>query len=164
MDIVANIQSFTESLPTALRFLGVVVAAFIPYIEGEGAAIIGIIAGMEPWLAIPVAILANLAIVVVIVLSFEKIRAAIINRRIAAGKTPKPASEKQQKVRRALDKYGVPGASLLGPFLLPTHFTAAALTSFGITKGRVITWQAVAIFLYSTVFGLAFYGVLSVVA
>lgn len=164
MDLVAHLQSFTDSLPTALQFLGVALAALVPYIEGEGAAIIGAVAGVNPWLAIPIAILANLTIVTVIVLSFEKMRTAIINRRIAAGRTPKPVSEKQQKVRRSLERYGVPGVSLLGPFLLPTHFTAAALVSFGVAKGRVISWQAVAIVLYATVFGVLFYGLVSVVA
>lgn len=164
MDFVAHLQSFTESLPTALQFLGIAVAALVPYVEGEGAAIIGAVAGISPWIAIPVAIIANVAIVTLIVLSFERIRAGIINRRIAAGKTPKPTSEKQQKVRRALEKYGVPGVSLLGPFLLPTHFTAAALTSFGVAKGRVITWQAVAITLYAVVFGALFYGLVTTIA
>ncbi|MGM7671150.1 small multi-drug export protein [Microbacterium sp. A93] len=163
MDFVAHLQSFTESLPTALQFLGIAAAALVPYVEGEGAAIIGAITGINPWIAIPVAIFANVAVVALIVLSFERIRAGIINRRIAAGKTPQPATEKQQKVRRALERYGVPGVSLLGPFLLPTHFTAAALTSFGVAKGRVITWQAVAIVLYATVFGLLGYGVVSAV-
>lgn len=164
MDLVANLQSFTESLPAALQFLGIAVAALVPYVEGEGAAIIGAVAGVNPWLAIPVAILANVGIVALIVLSFERMRAEIINRRIAAGKTPKPTSEKQQKVRRSLEKYGVPGVSLLGPFLLPTHFTAAALVSFGIAKGRVIVWQAVAITLYAVVVGGLFYALVQALA
>jgi uncharacterized membrane protein len=162
MDLIANLQSFTESLPTALQFLGVAVAALVPYVEGEGGAIIGAVAGVSPWIAVPVAIASNLAIVTVIVVFFDRIRTAVINRRVAAGKPPKPASEKQRKVRRALERYGVPGVSLLGPFLLPTHFTAAALTSFGVAKGRVIAWQAVAIVLYATVFGALFYGLVHV--
>ncbi|WP_413544078.1 small multi-drug export protein [Citricoccus nitrophenolicus] len=164
MDFMSNLQSFTESLPSALQFLGIAVAAFVPYIEGEGAAIIGAIAGINPWIAIPVAIIANVALVALIVLTFERIRAGIVNRRIADGKTPKPTSEKQQKVRRALDKYGVPGVSLLGPFLLPTYFTAAALASFGVGKGRVIVWQAVAISLYAVVFGALAYGVINAIS
>lgn len=164
MDFMAELQSFTESLPAALQFLGIAVAAFVPYIEGEGAAIIGAVTGINPWIAIPVAIIANVALVALIVLTFEKIRAGIVNRRIAAGKTPQPASEKQRKVRNALEKYGVPGVSLLGPFLLPTYFTAAALTSFGVAKSRVIAWQTVAITLYAVAFGALFYGLFAAIA
>ncbi|MFC7401276.1 hypothetical protein [Citricoccus sp. GCM10030269] len=132
MDILANLQSFTQSLPTALQFVGVMLAAFIPYIEGEGGAVLGAIAGMEPWLAIPVAILANLAIVVLIVLSFDQIRTMIINRRIAAGKTPQPASERQRKVRRALDKYGGPRRLPAGtlPAANPLHRSRADVPGY----------------------------------
>lgn len=160
MDVLQNLQDFTESLPAALQFLGVGLAALVPYVEGEGAAIIGAVAGISPWLAIPVAISANIAIVTVIVLSFDRMRAAVINRRIARGKDPAPRSEKQQKTRRAFEKYGVPGVSLLGPFLLPTHFTSAALVSFGAARGYVILWQAVAIALYAVVVGGLFYALM----
>ena len=57
MDFLQTLQDFTDSLPTALQFLGVAVSALVPFVEGEGAAIIGALAGVNPWLSIPVAIL-----------------------------------------------------------------------------------------------------------
>ena len=41
--------------------------------------------------------------------------------------------------------------SLLGPMLLPTQFTATMLVAAGISKARVLAWQGVAIFLWTTV-------------
>jgi uncharacterized membrane protein len=160
MDLIQNLQHFTDSLPAGLQLLGVAVSALIPFVEGEGAALIGAVAGVSPWLSIPVAVLANVAIVTVIVLSFDRIRSAVLNRRIARGQAPAPLSPRQQKTRRAFEKYGVPGVSLLGPFLLPTHFTSAALVSFGAAKGYVILWQAVAITLYAGVLGGLFYALM----
>lgn len=160
MDLIQDLQQFTESLPAALQFLGVAVSALIPFVEGEGAAIIGAVTGISPWLSIPVAILANLGIVTVIVLSFDRARTAVLNRRIARGRAPAPLSPRQRRTRRAFERYGVPGVSLLGPFLLPTHFTSAALVSFGAAKGYVIAWQAAAITLYAGVFGGLFYALM----
>lgn len=160
MDFLQTLQDFTDSLPTALQFLGVAVSALVPFVEGEGAAIIGALAGVNPWLSIPVAILANIAIVTVIVVSFDRIRTAVLDRRISRGQEPAPLSARQRKTRRAFEKYGVPGVSLLGPFLLPTHFTSAALVSFGAAKGYVILWQAVAITLYAGAFGGLFYALM----
>lgn len=163
MDLITSLQAFTASLPAALQFLGIGTAALVPFVEGEGAAVIGAVTGVNPWVAVPVAILANVAVVVLIVLSFERLRSMFLNRRLAAGKSPRPVSARQQKVRTALERYGVPGVSLLGPFLLPTHFTAAALTSLGVAKVRVIAWQTIAITLYATVVGALGYAVIGAV-
>ena len=54
--------------------------------------------------------------------------------------------------------------SLLGPLLLPTQFTAAALTSTGVPPMRVIAWQAAAIVLWTTVITLIITGVIRAVA
>lgn len=164
MDLLQNLQSFTDSLPPVLQFIGVLVAALVPYVEGEGAAIIGIAAGISPWLSIPVAILGNVFIVALIVLLFERIRTAVISRRAARGRAPVSSTKRAQKVRRAFERFGVPGVSLLGPFLLPTHFTAAALVSFGVGKGYVLLWQTVAITLYAGVFGALAYAVVGAVS
>ncbi len=163
MDLIISLQAFTESLPASLQFIGIGLAALIPFVEGEGAAVVGAVAGVNPWVALPMAILANVAIVALIVLTFDRFRTMVLSRRLASGRAPRPVSAQQQKVRRALDRYGVPGVSLLGPFLLPTHFTAAALASFGVAKGRVIAWQALAITLYATVVGALGYAVIGAV-
>ena len=42
----------------ALQGAGVFLVSFIPFVEGEGAAVIGMLAGVDPWLAAPVAALA----------------------------------------------------------------------------------------------------------
>jgi hypothetical protein len=62
---------------------------------------------------------------------------------------PKPDSKGRKKVLRWLVRFGVPGASLLGPIAVPTHFTAALFVASGIGKGRVILWQAIAIVMWT---------------
>ena len=66
-----------------------------------------------------------------------------------------------EKFQRAFNRYGVVGVSLLGPLLLPTHFTAAALVGVGVPKGRVLLWQGIAIVLWTTLITLVITGIVS---
>jgi hypothetical protein len=75
----------------------------------------------------------------------------------------KPESKGRQKLRRWLDRFGVPGASLLAPLALPTHFTAATLIAAGVSTGRVIFWQAVAIVFWAALVTAAALGLLTTV-
>ena len=59
-------------------------------------------------------------------------------------------------------RFGVPGASLIGPLALPTHLTAATLVATGVRRNWVLLWQVVAIVLWTTIITLAATGVLSV--
>jgi len=70
---------------------------------------------------------------------------------------------RRQKFQRAFERYGVPGVSLLGPLLLPTHFTATMLAASGIGKGRILLWQAVAIIGWTTLLTLIVTGAVSAV-
>jgi hypothetical protein len=75
----------------------------------------------------------------------------------------KPEKNGQQKLKRWLAKFGVPGASLLAPLALPTMFTAATLVGTGVPKAWVMLWQVIAIVLWTTAMTVVATGVLSVV-
>ena len=68
------------------------------------------------------------------------------------------------KFQRAFERYGVPGVSLLGPLLLPTHFTATMLAAAGINKARILIWQAVAIVGWTAVLSIFVASVVNVAA
>ena len=59
--------------------------------------------------------------------------------------TGKAESKGRQRFKRWLVRFGVPGASLLAPLAIPSHFTAAMLVAAGIPRARVLLWQAIAI-------------------
>jgi hypothetical protein len=71
---------------------------------------------------------------------------------------------RREKFQRAFERYGVPGVSLLGPLLLPTHFTATMLAAAGVSKARVLFWQALAIIGWTTAVALIVGGAVSAVA
>lgn len=188
MDVIAFFQQAMAHVPVIVQPLLVALAGVIPFVEGELAAVLGVWAGLNPFVAAIAAAAGNFASVFVVVFFGARIRAAVVARRIRkaaaaraaavpvpAGGTPgeiaeperepepksKPESKGVQRFKRFLVRFGVPGASILGPLALPTQFTSAVLVSTGVAKGWVLLWQGVAIALWTTVTTLSAVGVLA---
>jgi hypothetical protein len=160
-DLVLGFQNLVAEVPDLVQPLVVALAGAVPFIEGEGAAAIGIIGGIPPVVAALAGAIGNLLCVAVVVLATSRVRTAVTTRR---GGAEKPTTARREKFERAYHRYGTPGVSLLGPLLLPTQFTAAALTSTGVPPMRVLAWQAAAIALWTTVITLIITGVIRAVA
>ena len=47
--LIESLQNFVLSLPEAVQFLGVALAAMVPFVENYGAVMIGSIAGIPIW-------------------------------------------------------------------------------------------------------------------
>lgn len=77
------LQDFINQVPDILQPLMVAVVAMIPYIEGEGAAAFGIIAGINPIVAAIAAAAGNILCVVGVVLLGSRIRGGVVARRAA---------------------------------------------------------------------------------
>lgn len=146
--MIDALQDFTASLPDVLQWLGVMIAAAIPFVESYFGSVIGVIAGINPAVAILAAVVGNIISMLIVVLSAHGVRSKIVNGRAA------DASPRRQKLRERFDRYGVPGVSLLGQTLLPSQFTSAAMVSFGASRNAVILWQIVSIIIWGTVFGV----------
>ncbi|WP_309616684.1 small multidrug efflux protein [Salinibacterium sp.] len=176
MDIISRFQELVAQVPEIIQPLIVALAGAVPFIEGEGAASIGILGGVHPVIAVIAATLGNFLCVTVLVLTSSRARSAIVSRRAKSrevvvagggGHSDDPLhaledkwaesdhkSARRAKFQRALDRYGVPGVSMLGPLLLPTQFTATMLAAGGVAKARVLIWQAIAILAWTIVFGV----------
>ncbi len=165
MNLIDTFQDLVAQVPEFVQPLIVALAGAIPFIEGEGAASIGILGGINPVIAAIAAIVGNFLCVAVLVIAGAGARKAIVDRSRAresvvagggsvAAEAPvenERAAARRAKFQRAFERYGVPGVSLLGPLLLPTHFTATMLAAAGVGKARVLIWQAVAIVGWTTV-------------
>lgn len=160
-DLVLGFQGLVADVPDLVQPLIVSLAGAVPFIEGEGAAAIGILGGIHPVVAALAAAIGNFLCVALVVLASSRVRTAVTTRRGAAAQAP---TARREKFERAYHRYGTPGVSLLGPLLLPTQFTAAALTSTGVAPVRVLAWQAAAIALWTTVITLIITGVIRAVA
>lgn len=169
MNLIEGLQDLMSLVPALVQPLIVAVAAAIPFVEAELASVMGVWAGINPFVAFLAAVTGNFLSVFVVVVFGTRIRQAITTRRaerrqlVAAGvgagagagdailesKEPKTESKGRQRFRRFLVRFGVPGASILGPLALPTQFTSAMLVAAGVPKRWILLWQAVAIILWS---------------
>ncbi|KAJ8144725.1 hypothetical protein OY671_002192 [Metschnikowia pulcherrima] len=147
-DIVTGLQDLTQGSPPFSRWVGVSLAGAIPYVEAEGAAVLGVVAGVNPFVAIPVAIVGNAIALASVVWVIGAARSGITRGRTVE------TTPKRQRMRQVFDRYGVPGVSLLGPSLSPSHVTAAAMVGFGAPRARVFTWGVVAVAAWALVSGV----------
>lgn len=171
MDLMGTAREFVMGLPEALQGVGVFLVSFIPFVEGEGAAIIGVLAGISPWLAVPVGIVGNFLVVALLVYAAHGARGALMGRRAARRGDQAPATADGDRapesagralLRERFERWGVPGLSLIGPWVfVPGHVAAPAMVSFGASRDYVMVWQTVAIVLYTAVGGLLTHGILT---
>ena len=147
--MIDALQSFTSTLPAVLQWVGVMLAAAIPFVESYFGSVIGVLAGINPVVAIVSAIVGNIISMLVCVLAAHGLRSKAVS-----GTVPKEPSPRRQKLRTQFDKYGVAGVSLLGQTLLPSQITSAAMVSFGASKNAVILWQIISIIVWGVAFGV----------
>ncbi|MCR2814616.1 small multidrug efflux protein [Microbacterium jiangjiandongii] len=186
MTLIDRFQDLVAQVPDLVQPLILALAGAVPFIEGEGAAAIGIFGGIHPVIAVIAGVVGNFLCVAVLVLLSSGARTAVVTRRRESVRAREAVTvgggapvhddlatthenlggnpTRRAKFLRALDRYGVPGVSLLGPLLLPTHFTATMLAAVGVGKARILAWQAVAIVGWSTIIALLVTGVISAVS
>lgn len=180
-------QGFVDQLPEFLQPLLVALLGMIPYVEGEGSAAIGILGGIHPVVAALAGIIGNLLSVVLVVLLGSRVRESVVGRRAAKASVPATGSQTsttstmvmerptvtdtegdsrrakgRRRLQRWLVRFGVPGASIIAPFALPTQLTAAFFVASGVKNGWVILWQAVAIVLWTGLVAAAALGIVNV--
>ncbi|MGW9632041.1 small multidrug efflux protein [Agromyces sp. NPDC055520] len=165
-------------MPAIIQPLIVMLAGAVPAIEGDIAAVIGIVSGLNPIVAAIAGAAGNFLAVLLTVLLTSRARDAVVNRKarakaavgiagssefgndeslVAPETTPpaKPESKSRQEGRQRLNRwfvrFGVPGASLLGPLALPTQVTSAILVAGGSPRAWVLLWQAASIVIWTAV-------------
>lgn len=169
--LISTFQHLAAQVPEILQPFVVALAGTVPFIEGELSSMIGVWSGMNPIVAGLAGATGNFISVLLVVVFGTRLRSALIARRArvrvgpgaAETKPAKPESKGRARLRRYLVRFGVPGASLLGPLALPTQFTGATLVASGVRREWVLLWQAIAIVLWTTVTTMIATGVLTLV-
>lgn len=185
-ELVVNFQELAGQVPEIIRPFVVLFAGAVPFIEGEGASLIGMVGGLNPIVAGVAAAAGNFLCVLIVVLVTSRTRTAVVKRSrdraalrspaLVPGSTgssgtavfedPAPARHEtkgQQRFKTWLIRFGVPGASILGPLAIPTQFTSAILIAGGTSRGWVLLWQAVAIIIWTTVATVSIWAALTFV-
>ncbi|MCC9175102.1 small multidrug efflux protein [Arthrobacter sp. zg-Y179] len=186
-ELIINFQDLAAQVPEIIRPVIVMLAGAVPFIETEGASVIGILGGLHPIVAGIAAAVGNFLSVVFVVLFTSRARTAVTNHnrdRVSAARSAervpaslgyqgsaafeetapaKPVSKGRQRFMKWLVRFGVPGASILGPLAIPTQFTSAILIASGTPRGWVLLWQGVAIVIWTTVATVSFWAALTFV-
>lgn len=163
---VRTFQDLVAQVPESVQPVIVALAGAVPFVEGEGGGIIGVVGGIHPLVAGVAAAAGNFLAVLAVVLLGSRVRTAALAGRAGPAEPsdePRPESKGRRRFRRWLVRFGVPGASILGPLAIPTQFTSAILVAAGTPRGRVLLWQAVAIVLWTTIATASAWGALLVV-
>lgn len=146
--MIESIQSFADSFPDWLQWLGVMIVSAIPFVESYFGSAIGVAIGLNPVVAVLVAVIGNTISMLAFVYG-----AGAIRDKATKGKE-KPMTHRRERLRRMFDKFGVPGVSLLGQTVLPSQITSMAMVSFGANRNVVAFWQIISIILWGVVFGV----------
>ena len=145
--MIESLQEWTAGLPEVLQWLGVIAVSAIPFVESYLGSVIGVVAGLNPVVAVLAAIVGNVISMAIVVLSADRLRQ---RRGVQATEEMSP---RKQRLRRMMDRFGVPGVSLLGQTVLPSQITSGALVAFGANTRGVLIWQVISIILWGVLFG-----------
>ena len=173
-ELIVRFQELVAQVPELVQPFIVMLAGAVPFLEGEVGAMVGMVGGLNPVVAAVAAATGNFLSVALVVAFTARARTAVVHRsRVRAtvggpatpdvhavdefGEPAQPLSKGRRRVTTWLNRFGVPGASILGPLAIPTQFTAAILVAGGSTRRWVLLWQAVAIVLWTTVTTVSIY-------
>lgn len=115
--------------------IGIFIAGAIPWMEAIAVVPTGVILGLDPIATVIAAVLGNAITIFIFAYLGSTIRAKIVERRVAKGKTAE--SPKFEKAFMAFDRYGIYGMAFLGPIIIGTQFAAAASVAAGVRPLRV---------------------------
>jgi len=128
--------------------IGIFIAGAIPWMEAIAVVPSGIILGLDPIATVIAAALGNAITIFIFAYLGSSIRAKVIERRVAKGKSAE--SPKFEKALKAFDRYGIYGMAFLGPIIIGTQFAAAASVAAGVKPLRVSILITASMILWAT--------------
>ncbi|GAA2986115.1 putative membrane protein [Microbacterium terrae] len=155
--MIEALQDFVSDFPTWMQWVGVMLVSAIPFVESYFGSLIGVVIGLPPVVAVAAAVIGNVISMLAFVMSAHGVRTRVVAGRsggVAVDDREPEETPRRQKLRRAFDRYGVAGVSLLGQTILPSQITSAAMVSFGANRNLVIFWQTISIILWGVVFAI----------
>lgn len=127
----------------------------LPFVEGVLLAPIAILAGLSTVPVIILAIVGNLLTVYIVVLFIDQLR-----RWFRKDRAKDNSGKRAERAQKLWNKFGIGGLSLIGPFIVGSHLTAFLGLIFGGTKRNVTIWMTISITAWCIVLAiLAHFGI-----
>ncbi|WP_233866180.1 small multi-drug export protein [Streptomyces sp. ST2-7A] len=137
--------------------IGVFLGGALPWLEAIIVIPAGIVAGLNPVAVTVAGLTGNLLTVALTAWYGERLRRWWLERRArkvssapAAEGEPAPAptsdraAARRERIRRILNRWGMPGLAVLGPLGIGTQLSAAVAVSMGVTARRATVWVGTA--------------------
>lgn len=136
-------------MKTLWGYVLVFILSAIPLFEAYGVIPIAVIAGLSFVPVMVLGLVGNIVTVFLLILFIEQIK----NWRKKRKEEGEPNESKRSlRAKKLWNKYGLPGLALLGPLLVGSHLTALASMSFGGSKKGTFLWVSASITVWSIVF------------
>ena len=150
-DFFLQMLEFVHDLESWQQIGALVLVSAIPFIESYAGALISVVVGMEPALAVIVASVGNAIATFLLIAGASRARTAVMHGRQKADAVA--PSKRRQKIATYMERFGVPGVSLLGPLALPSQFTGPTMVALGASVGSVYLWMGISIVAWGVLFG-----------
>lgn len=144
-NVFAQLTEFVLGLEFWQQIGALSLVGAIPFIESYFGSLLGAIAGINPYIAVPAAVLGNLVCTFLLISLASRGRTALTRNN--EEKAP------NGKVARYFNRFGVPGVALLGPMVLASQVTAPTLVALGANRRTVYVWAGVSIAAWGVLFG-----------
>jgi uncharacterized membrane protein len=132
-----------------VAWVAVFVAAAVPWLEVLLVVPAGVLAGLSPVGVVVVGAAGNLATLVPAVLGAERARRWLDRRR--TDRRGSPPRGRRARADRIVERFGVPGAALLGPATTGVHVAAMVAVAAGADRRRTLVWCSGGVVLWAVV-------------
>jgi hypothetical protein len=144
-DFVLWMTDLAAGAPVWQQFVVLLLGGAVPFVESYLGSFFGVFAGVNPVVAVVAAVAGNLAATFALI--------ALSGRARDAATRGREGSKRQAKVAHYLERFGVAGVSLFGPFVVASQITGPTLVALGADKRSVLLWQGIAIVAWGVTFG-----------
>lgn len=135
--------------------------AMVPFIEAMFSVPVAVLLGMPLAPVIIVAFIGNLISILITIWIIYSVKNARQRRKNSKNTKVRDkegfVSKRRNRGRRLWERYGMPGLTIIGMFLLGGHITALVACSFTKNRMRVTLWMAISILIWGGGFGIAAY-------
>jgi hypothetical protein len=151
-ELVENIRAAVDGLPLVLQVLALLLVAVVPFLEGDVAAGIGVVAGV-PWALAAVVSFAGTALSATV--------AVALGARVGGDRHG--GEPRARAILRRVERFGVPLAMVVGGFLLSVPLNAFVMSAARLNRRVVLVSALVSATVNVAFVTLALLGVLELV-
>ncbi|MFC0562509.1 small multi-drug export protein [Halalkalibacter alkalisediminis] len=136
---------------TLWMYVLVFILAALPFFEAYGVIPLAIIAGLAPVPVIILGLIGNIVTVLFVIVFANKIKEWRQKRKSGEEKAPNKRTVRAQKLWK---KYGLPGLAIIGPLFVGSHLTAFMCLTLGGAKKKTAYWMTASIVIWSVTFAV----------